>query len=1249
MPNLTGISVTFITHNDDKDFDTVLHVFVKNRLNTTEGSDTNSTFISNLLASQRYLDTGDLGDRAGGPYLAYGIGLAADQGFDDPSTHTFDLTLMPDPVSLDDIVLPVLDVHILPNGHDRWIFDYKVTFSFDDNSTSTFSSRDAGLPGVILDQDNKNYSGICAELRPLPAPARPATKSFLRKVTLDFVTHNDNKDFDTQLDVQIVNRLSATSATGIAVGNNLFPGEEFVDGGPVHSVSWPSDDGNLTLNEIDLADMVLPEVNITIHPNGDDRWIFDYRVTFEFADPGDFEEKRAIYVSHTGGVILDQDNNKHSGVYQGPSFPRVAARTAPPLMPPAPGEIPPVKTIPLAQVRSKLDEFVNTRNGIDSDLNPPLLRFRLNNAGKFNDNTTPENYLDVRSITAGRETVNYVSNPVSAGQVAVRDIGIFYLQDINSSNLSVTPDDTLPGVFTAKVTFETDGPEELAGTLDADLINELSVAVKLTLKPGSAPDELGTPRTVVDVLHWVVELDDLDKNKQIDHVDPQTNVTFFRYTGTFLGQPVNVVSSDSAFDLFIEQALQVRLTTSETLDPGGFIRQFARDAIFQGLQKKDKLTGRTAIDTINSMATSWLVGQVADDARDVDGNNIVISDVQVVGDNLVITHTGPQKVFTFQTPGNWPTTANPNPAWDFSEGTLANIDHIVVLTMENRSFDHMLGYLSLPAAQGGAGRTDIDGLKGGESNSFRGTVFPSVPVAGTFFSPVPPHGSEPVHRAINGGAMDGFVSEYAAQNGFGVAGKIMGHQTATTVPQLDSLSRDFAVGHRWFASHPGPTVPNRFYELTGRPNLDSRGFWEFDTPGPFLPVFTKTIFDYLSDATDANGLPAPVSWTYFEQGYNFLRLFQRFTFDQEHIVDYHDPVRGFRAMMRAGTLPSVTFVDPHFIELPPGSDDDDPPADVTDGENFIQQVVEAVVTSPAWTKTLLLIVYDEHGGFYDHVPPSAAARVSPELPIDTHGVRVPAFVISPWVAGGTVFGSDTNPAPPPPAGVVRRTDLHFDHTSILRTIARRFLSANPPYLGPRYAEANDLSAVVGSQLRQTQFLPFIRYGFEFPAAQFMLGIKDASPAPGAQVWQLPADGSTAQDFSFEDAGNGFFYIRSHVSGLYLTLQPAAPGSGPGPIPPFIPPTVVQAVKVVPGTTLAGATPADATAVPLPAVARQQWLLIPAGSAVGPNMFAVENRAAPGLVLQPTEPTQAGPVVLRPVSQPPVSLKAWKITSPALAS
>src|SRR6266851_4751039 len=126
MPNLTEVSIEFDTLDDDKDFNTVVHVFVKNRLDTTSGSEGNPDFITNFLASERYLAGGDLADHASSPYLAYGIGLASTFGFDDDGVSDF-----------------------------------------------LYSSRDdGGLPGISLDQDNKNYSGICAEnpLVPVPAP-----------------------------------------------------------------------------------------------------------------------------------------------------------------------------------------------------------------------------------------------------------------------------------------------------------------------------------------------------------------------------------------------------------------------------------------------------------------------------------------------------------------------------------------------------------------------------------------------------------------------------------------------------------------------------------------------------------------------------------------------------------------------------------------------------------------------------------------------------------------------------------------------------------------------------------------------------------------------------------------------------------------------------------------------------------------------------------------------------------------------
>ena len=106
--------------------------------------------------------------------------------------------------------------------------------------------------------------------------------------------------------------------------------------------------------------------------------------------------------------------------------------------------------------------------------------------------------------------------------------------------------------------------------------------------------------------------------------------------------------------------------------------------------------------------------------------------------------------------------------------------------------------------------------------------------------------------------------------------------------------------------------------MTGRPNLDSRGFWEFDDSSPIRPVFTETIFDHLTGATDpVTG--KPVTWTYFEHGYCFLRFFERYTFDEKNIVSADDPEFGFFAAARAGRLPSVSFIDPHFVELPRGA------------------------------------------------------------------------------------------------------------------------------------------------------------------------------------------------------------------------------------------------------------------------------------------------------------------------------------------
>ena len=369
-------------------------------------------------------------------------------------------------------------------------------------------------------------------------------------------------------------------------------------------------------------------------------------------------------------------------------------------------------------------------------------------------------------------------------------------------------------------------------------------------------------------------------------------------------------------------------------------------------------------------------------------------------------------------------------------GLLKNIEHIVVVMMENRSFDHMLGYLSKEGHKDGTKRPDVDGLRGGEKNRYKGRDYQSFALTDTVFLESPCHSFDCVANQVDAGKMDGFVADFANHYEATGAdpGKIMGYYNATALPVYDALAREFLVCDRWFAAHPGPTFCNRFYTLTGRLNRDANGRFEFDNPhgSEFTPVSTKTIFDHLND----HG----VSWRYYEHGYCFLRMFERYTFDNQNVVDAGEDSINFVTSARAGTLPSVTFIDPDFIDVPPGFDDG-PPADIAAGQHFIGTVVDALIKGPLWSKTLLIITYDEHGGFFDHIPPPAAVAVSA---IDHYGVRVPALVISPWVGQGKV----THP------------DLVFDHTSIAKTIARRFMSANPPDMGERMAAANDLSMVL---------------------------------------------------------------------------------------------------------------------------------------------------------------------------------------------
>jgi phospholipase C len=198
-----------------------------------------------------------------------------------------------------------------------------------------------------------------------------------------------------------------------------------------------------------------------------------------------------------------------------------------------------------------------------------------------------------------------------------------------------------------------------------------------------------------------------------------------------------------------------------------------------------------------------------------------------------------------------------------------------------------------------------------------------------------------------------------------------------------------------------------------------------------------TLFDHLT----ARG----VSWQYFQQRASVMRAFTKYSFDLVNVLEYSDPVKGFIAAAKAG-LTSVTFIDPLFGDLPAGvnspqDNDDAPPSDLKDGQRFIAEIVSTLLnpdSNPNWMKTMLIIVYDEHGGFYDHVQPPDNATPLLGQNSGKLGPRVPAFVVSPWTPAGLVL-KDT-----------------FDHGTIAATILRRFCSPHPPSMGARVAAARDL-------------------------------------------------------------------------------------------------------------------------------------------------------------------------------------------------
>jgi phospholipase C len=374
---------------------------------------------------------------------------------------------------------------------------------------------------------------------------------------------------------------------------------------------------------------------------------------------------------------------------------------------------------------------------------------------------------------------------------------------------------------------------------------------------------------------------------------------------------------------------------------------------------------------------------------------------------------------------------------------LDNLKHIVVLMMENRSFDHMLGSLT-------AVNPKIDGVKAGLGNPDTTGAVVAPQALAEFqgqLDPDPDHHFPAVDLQIFGGDtsagrqanMQGFVKSYFnQQRDVGHSQKIMYYFAQNQLPVLTTLALEFAVFNRWFASIPGPTICNRAFAHYGT------SFGRVDMNLLYVNEPFKSIYDRLINAT-----PKHTSKLYY---YDTTSSTMEITNLLQHQPELFGSYDQFLNDCKTGNLPEYSFVEPNYNdhdgdEGEEVASDQHPDHNIQAGELFIASVYNAIKQNAnLWASTALLVVYDEHGGIYDHVVPpgctpdqfqASANDTGTGMPFlfDRLGVRVPAILISPWIAKGTVV------------------DRIFDHASIPGTVTKFFLGDYSPR-SPRETSAD---------------------------------------------------------------------------------------------------------------------------------------------------------------------------------------------------
>lgn len=331
----------------------------------------------------------------------------------------------------------------------------------------------------------------------------------------------------------------------------------------------------------------------------------------------------------------------------------------------------------------------------------------------------------------------------------------------------------------------------------------------------------------------------------------------------------------------------------------------------------------------------------------------------------------------------------------------SGLDHVIVVTMENRSFDHLLGWL--PGADGKQAGLTYPDRDGTSKQTFHLGDFQGCGFAD------PSHSFEGGRAEYNNGACDGWLT--APGNDI----YAIGYYQASDVAFLGRAAPAWTVLDRYFAPFMGPTFANRLISQAGQTDRLSQ-------------TLTASTLPAIWDRLSAAGLT----------GRNYGDSLTTASLWGSRYSSLMRPISEFLSDAASGSLPDVAFVDPDFLHEP--SNSYHPPGDIRDGEAFLAAIYGAVTRSPAWSSTLLIVTFDEWGGFFDHVPPPVAPIPAGEQAVGNldglRGFRVPTVLISPFARRGAV------------------SSTLYDHASILRLIEWRW-SLDP--LSVRDAQANNLA------------------------------------------------------------------------------------------------------------------------------------------------------------------------------------------------